>query len=330
LDIRVWDAKTGKFVGRLVGHTEPVDALAFSLDGAMLASTSEDRTVRIWNVDTHDCIRVLECGSEISRSSCDSVAFSPSGKIVISGTTHCKVIVWNIDKSDCTAVTYGHTRHVFAVAISYNDKLYACGSYDGLVRLCSLETGICTNVLSGHHAAVVCVAFSPNGKLLASGSRDTNACLWDVQTGVCLRRLTGCLATVLFVAFSPSARVLAVARDRVQNTTTLCLVLGTRDRGCSYVFANSNGVTLTSLAAGRVLPCWSDDRLVRLWPLLDCTRLRVAGLLLRVDVAPYVVLDIVNYCLAGAHSFDVESAYMHVDKILFIVALQKKNNRGKK
>ena len=60
LDAGVCPARRYKLQRTLTGHTRSIVSVKFSSDGALLASGAADKTVRIWNADTGDLIRVLE------------------------------------------------------------------------------------------------------------------------------------------------------------------------------------------------------------------------------------------------------------------------------
>ena len=81
-DILMRDVMRHRWSGRLEGHTDTILDVAFAPDGATLVSTSVDRTIRVWNVRTHD-----EVGSPIQGPSgaMRSIAFSPDGRTLIAG-----------------------------------------------------------------------------------------------------------------------------------------------------------------------------------------------------------------------------------------------------
>jgi WD40 repeat protein len=78
--VRLWDARTGRYLQTLEGHGDPVYSVAFSPDGQQLASGSDDRTVRLWDARTGRCLQTLEGHGDPVRS----VAFSPDGQLASS------------------------------------------------------------------------------------------------------------------------------------------------------------------------------------------------------------------------------------------------------
>lgn len=76
---------------KLEGHTNSVSAVAFSLDGSLLASTSYDRIVKLWNPTTSQEVQKLEGHTAFVTA----VAFSPDGSLLASASNDQAVRLWN-------------------------------------------------------------------------------------------------------------------------------------------------------------------------------------------------------------------------------------------
>jgi WD40 repeat protein/transcriptional regulator with XRE-family HTH domain len=96
--ICLWEARSKREIW-LVGHRSRVQALDLRSDGRLVASGSQDRTLRIWRVDTGQCERVLPCSHEIS-----SVVFSPDGEIVAGGDHEGGIALWRVHTGELYAV----------------------------------------------------------------------------------------------------------------------------------------------------------------------------------------------------------------------------------
>jgi len=164
----------------LTGHDGAVNAVAYSLDGNMLASASADTTVRIWDMRTGEEMTTPLLSD---NGAVNSVAFAPDGESVASGTEHGVVCVWSLMSGTVAPQKLqGHSAAIFCVLYSQSGSHLASSSADKTVRLWSARTNQHLAVLRGHTAAVHTLTFAPDGLTLASGSEDQTIQLWDIAT----------------------------------------------------------------------------------------------------------------------------------------------------
>jgi WD40 repeat protein len=89
-DVRVIDPATGRVACTLVGHSDSVTCIAFSPNGRRIATTSNDRTVKLWNAETGQ--EVLTLRDHTAGVLC--VTFSPDGHRLVSGSIDRTARVW--------------------------------------------------------------------------------------------------------------------------------------------------------------------------------------------------------------------------------------------
>jgi WD40 repeat protein len=242
----------------LEGHSSLVWAVAFSPDGRLLASCSDDRTVRLWDPTTGAAIQTLEGHS----SSVKTVAFSPDGRLLASGSDDGTVRLWDPTTGATLQTLEDHLRRVWTVAFSPDGQLLASALDDGTVQLWDPTTGAALQTLKGRSDWVGTVAFSPDGRLLASGSDGGTVRLWDPTTGVTLQTLEGHSGSVLTVAFSPDGRLLASGSDdrtvRLWDPTTGVTLHTLKGHSGSVltVAFSPDGQLLASGSVGRTVQLW--------------------------------------------------------------------------
>jgi WD40 repeat protein len=263
LDLRHWEWRYLKrtcsgSIFTLHGHIESVSSLAYSPDGAHLASGSADGTVKVWDARTGQEVRTLAWHT----LTVSSLAFSPDGAHLASGSDDHTVKVWDVGTGQELRTLRGHTMQVRSVAFSPDGAHLASGGDDNTVKVWNVGTGQELRTLRGHTKWITSVAFSPDGANLVSGSYDDTLKVWNASTGQELRTLQGHSNHVLCVAFSAdSARLVSGSSDqtvKVWDTST--------GRELRTLKGHTHWVSSVAFSPdGARLATGSRDQTVRLW-----------------------------------------------------------------
>ncbi|MEM7550067.1 MAG: caspase family protein [Bacteroidota bacterium] len=173
-----------------LGHSEPVNELLFTPDGAKLISVSQDKTVRIWDTESGDLIRTIRTSSQtgsLGRLYC--AALTPDGKYLALGGYFPKNEIRVIDLKRLERVYHlqGHTNVVTSLEFSSDGLKLASASADKTVRIWEMNyapgfvEGNTTMELKAHEAQVYDLSFSPDDSKLVSASYDGSLRLWDLK-----------------------------------------------------------------------------------------------------------------------------------------------------
>ncbi|HEY9596537.1 MAG TPA: WD40 repeat domain-containing serine/threonine-protein kinase, partial [Cyanophyceae cyanobacterium] len=207
--------QTWRCVYTLEGHTSSIRSLAISPDGQILASSSDDKTVKLWQLTTGRELLTLKGHSKPVYA----VTFSPDNQILASGSEDKTIKLWHWDTKQLLGTLTlggwfsGDTGCVSRVAITPDAQTLVSLSSGDTIKLWQMKTGkeICT--LTGHSSWIYAIAISPDGKMLVGGSDDRSIQRWDLKTGRRLRPLRGHNSWVYAVAFSPDGKLLASGSD---------------------------------------------------------------------------------------------------------------------
>lgn len=268
-DVCIWNfktqLKTQQLLHTLYGHSKPVTSVAFSPDGQILATGSDDKTIKLWNQDYKE-IYTLVGHQHVVKS----VAFHPNGEILASGSWDKTIRLWDVTTGKEVAVLTGHKLQVSAVTFSADGKYLASASFDKTVRLWKNGADYLlyslSNILSSHTWAVTAVAFSSDGKILATGSDDNTIKLWNVNTGEEFATLTGHSWSITALVFSSDGTLLVSgSKDKtvklwqVSNQEEVTTLSGHTDSVTSVAIANSDTQIIVSGSKGKTIKIWELD-----------------------------------------------------------------------
>ncbi len=187
---------------RLIGHSATVYSVSFSpsidTDPApdapstapqLLLSSSSDKTIRLWSLETWSCLVVFK-GHE---GPVWNVKFGPFGHYFASSGWDKTVRVWSQDHISALRYMVGHDTSANQIAWHPNGSYVfsASDQHDKSVRMWSMVTGECVRIFMGHSDWISALECAPNGKILASADGSGCIILWDLAKGEMIKRCRG-------------------------------------------------------------------------------------------------------------------------------------------
>jgi WD40 repeat protein len=181
--ILLWDIVSRSVTNRLTGHQSYVTALTFSPDGKSLASGSQDRTARLWNLADR-----RELWFTNHTSGVGSLAFSPDGRTLAMSGAGQVIRLMDVQTGSQTAELRGHLKGVSSLAFTTNGQSLLSASDDGTIRVWDpadmakensahlfAQNSIGTDWLTYGHA----LCLSPDGRHLLTVYTNQEFSVWD-------------------------------------------------------------------------------------------------------------------------------------------------------
>jgi WD40 repeat protein len=264
---RIWRLDPSIVPDALRGHADEAWCAAFSPDGKLLATGSDDtderETIKLWGPASGRLVG----GWKAHTATVASLAFSPEGRILASSSLDSgkpgnpNVLLWDVASRKPLASPSGHEGSVRSVAFSPDGKWLATAGDDGTLRLWDTTAYSSHAVLRGHTGLSASVAFRPDSARLASASEDRTVKVWDVASGEPLLTLPRA-GNVNAVAFARAGPLLASAGD---NGEVRLWNYQTGDPVLTIHSAAGELWCLAFSARGRYVAASGKDKVIHLW-----------------------------------------------------------------
>jgi WD40 repeat protein/energy-coupling factor transporter ATP-binding protein EcfA2 len=250
--IKLWRVTDGQLLKTLSGHTGRVYGISFSPNPskAMIASSSNDGTIKLWNPDGR-MLKTLSGHTDVIHN----LSFSPDGQTLVSSSHDKTIKLWRVGDGKLLKTLRGHTNWVHQVKFSPDGQLIVSASHDRTAKLWRVADGKLLKTFMGHTDKAAGISFSPDGQTIASSSEDKTIRLWKLD-GTLAMTLRGHGGRVHGVDFSPDGTTLASAS---YDSTVILWDLQNRDnldalrtQGCDWAgdYLKNNATLNQTLKVG--------------------------------------------------------------------------------
>ncbi|MEP2024664.1 MAG: caspase family protein [Reichenbachiella sp.] len=199
--VKVWNT-SGKLLKKILIADTEINSATLSPNGQYIATATNDRVTRIWNVQGGKLEKnlqgflnhVVDNGLGLDPESYwqfnisryvgyrEVIRVSPNERWVAKARGS-SVQLWDLTKGRVVRSFDGHESGVISFEFSNNGEHLFTASADKTIKMWEVSNGELLKTFKGHRELIFELALSQNGKYLVSGSWDATARLWDIETG---------------------------------------------------------------------------------------------------------------------------------------------------
>lgn len=160
-------------------HDKDINSVSCSPNDSIVATASQDKTVKLWNASDLSCVAILRG----HKRGVWKAVFSPVDKVLASCSGDKTVKIWSMSDFSLLRSFEGHTASVLCIAFIRKGNQIVSGSSDGLIRLWNVRTGECVNTFEGHEDKIWTIRSNSNSEeTFFSGGGNSQLIVWKDST----------------------------------------------------------------------------------------------------------------------------------------------------
>jgi len=187
--------------GSFDGHADAIWSVIChtSRSGApLLCSAAGETSVKIWDINSKDCIRTIQFDDARAKPTCISTIASSNssatGSLIVVSFWNGTISVFDLDSTNANVPILSFDNddscRVNSVVVHPTMPVVVSAHEDRQIKFWDLNSGKCLHAMVAHLDEVTCLACDPNGLYLLSGSHDCSVRLWNFDNRTCVQEIT--------------------------------------------------------------------------------------------------------------------------------------------
>jgi WD40 repeat protein len=146
--IELRDNNSGKITHILTDHQQRIRSIVFNTSGTKLASSSDDLTIKLWDVEQQSCLQTFIGHSREIRVLIFIPAAATTPELLVSASDDLTIRIWDTAMGKCLRILKGHSQGIWSLCYSpHLQTLFSCGQ-DETIKLWDLQTWKCKATLT--------------------------------------------------------------------------------------------------------------------------------------------------------------------------------------
>ncbi len=204
--MQYWPASATGYI--ILKHNSEVNCANFSNDGNFIVTASDDRTAKIWDVNSNNIIRTLNGHTK----SVSWAVFSPDMKYIATSSNDSTIKLWEESNGNLIRTLRGHEDIVKSCNFSPDSKKLVSASLDGNAIVWNVETGTqFTKINAGNGDMLWYSEFDPSGNYVLTAGTEGIVKVWDYKSNKIIRQIVSLNSSISFAKFAPDGERIAGA-----------------------------------------------------------------------------------------------------------------------